>query len=306
MIIKNIFLCFIDYSKAFDMVSHTVLWNTMSNMGFSEHIIDLIRMMYSEQKAAVRTTHGYTDWFDVEKGVRQGCILSPHLFNIYSEQIMRNALEDFTGSVSVGGKKITNLRYADDVVLIAGSMNELQELVNRVRVASFQFGLALNASKTKVIKICRFGNQIINEREFITLNDNENIENVREIVYLGSLITDNYDDTKEIKRRLCIARNAMVSLTKIWKDKSISLRTKKRLLQSLVFSIASYGSECWVLKKGDKKKIEAFELWCYRRLLRITWTAKKTNEWVLERMACKERLLITLNRRKMSFVGPYP
>ena len=106
-------------------------------------------------------------------------------------------------------------------------------------------------------KICRFVNQIFNEREFITLNDNENIENVREIVSLGSLITDSYDDTKEIKR-LCIDRNAMVSLTKIWKDKSISLRTKKRLLQSLVFSIAS----CWVLKKGDKKKIEAFELWC--------------------------------------------
>ena len=98
---KNIFYCFIDYSKAFDIVSHTVLWNTMSNMGFSEHIINLIRMMYSEQKAAVRTIHSYTDWFDVEKGVRQGCILSPHLFNVYSEQILRNALEDFTGSVSV-------------------------------------------------------------------------------------------------------------------------------------------------------------------------------------------------------------
>ena len=94
-------------------------------------------------------------------------------------------------------------------------MNELQELMNRVRVARFQFGLALNASKTKIMKICRFGNQIINEREFITLNDNEKIENVREIVYLGSSIMDNYDDTKEIKRRLCIARNAMVLLTKI-------------------------------------------------------------------------------------------
>ena len=82
----------------------------MSNMGFSKHIIDLIWMMYSEQKAAVRITHGHTDWFDVEKGVRQGCILSPHLFNVYSEQIMRNAfVEDFTGSVSIGGKKITNL-----------------------------------------------------------------------------------------------------------------------------------------------------------------------------------------------------
>ena len=106
------------------------------------------------------------------------------------------------------------------------------------------------------MKICVFGNQIINEREFITLNDNENIENVREIVYLGSLILDNYDDTKEIRRILCIARNAMVSLMKIWKDKSTSLKTKKRLLQSLVFIIASYGSEYWVLKKEIKRKLK--------------------------------------------------
>ena len=94
----------------------------------------------------------------------------------------------------------------------------------------------------------------------------------------------------------------MVSLTNIWKDNSISVGTKKRLLQSLVCSIASYGSECWVLKMGDKKKIDAFELWCYRRLLRIRWTEKKTNELVPEKMACKERLLVTLNRRKISFL----
>ena len=83
-------------------------------------------------------------WFTVEQGVRQGCILSPHLFNIYSEQIMRNALDGFVGSVKVGGRTISNLRYADDVVLIANSMDELQDLVNRVKESSLQFGLALN------------------------------------------------------------------------------------------------------------------------------------------------------------------
>ena len=250
---NDIFLCFIDYSKAFDMVSHEILWITMKRMGFSLQIIDLIKSFYGKQKAAVRTAHGLRDWFDIEQGVRQGCILSPHLFNIYSEQIMRNALEDFTRGVRIGVRVITNLRYADDVVLIAGGMEELQELVDRVRKASSQFGLSLNPSKTKVMKICRKPNND-EELNFITVNK-KRIENVKEFIYLDSLITNNFDDTKEIRRRLCIAKTAMISLTQIWKDKGISTETKKRLLGSLVFSIASYGSECWVLKKSNEKKI---------------------------------------------------
>ena len=299
---KNVCLCFIDYRKAFDMVSHNVLWSVMANMGYPAHIIHLIKQLYGQQKAAVKTSHGLTDWFTIEQGVRQGCILSPHLFNIYSEQIMRNALDGFVGSVKVSGRTISNLRYADDVVLIASSMDELQDLVNRVIDSSLQFGLALHSSKTKVMKIVK-NNQTAKDADHITVSNNEIIENVKEFVYLGTLITNNYYDTKEIRRRLCIARSAMVLLTNIWKDKSITITAKKRLLHTLVFSIASYGSECWVLKNIDKKKIEAFELWCYRRLLRISWTEKKTNEWILNKMDVSERLLTTINRRKVAFVG---
>ena len=203
---------------------------------------------------------------------------------------MRNALNGFVGSVKVNGRTISNLRYADDVVLIASSMDELQDLVNRVIDSSLQFGLALNSSKTKVMKIVK-NNQTAKDADHTTVSNNEIIENVKEFVYLGTLITNNYDDTKEICRRLCIARSAVVSLTNIWKDKSINVTTKKRLLHTLVFSIASYGSECWVLKNIDKKKIEAFELWCYCRLLRISWTEKKTNEWILNKMDVRERPL---------------
>ena len=215
---------------------------------------------------------------------------------------MRNALDGFVGTVKVSGRTISNLRYADDVVLIASSMDELQDLVNRVIDSSLKFGLALKSSKTKVMKIVK-NNQTAKDADHITVSNNEIIENVKEFIYLGTLITNNYDDTKEIHRRLCIARSAMVSLTNIWKDKSITTTTKKRLLHTLVFSIASYGSECWVLKNIDKKKIEAFELWCYCRLLRISWTEKKTNEWILNKMDVSERLLTTINRRKMAFVG---
>ena len=95
----------------------------------------------------------------------------------------------------------------------------------------------------------------------------------------------------------------MISLTQIWKDKGIATGTKQRLLGTLVFSISSYGSEGWALKKSDEEKIKAFEMWCNRRLLRISWTDMRSYEWVLEKMDCKERLLTTIDRRKISFVG---
>ena len=109
---------------------------------------------------------------------------------------MRNALDGFVGSVKVSGRTIYNLRYADDVVLIASSMDELQDLVNRVIDSSIQFGLALNSSKTKVMKIVK-NNQTAKDADHITVSNNEIIENVKEFIYLGTLITNNYDDTEE-------------------------------------------------------------------------------------------------------------
>lgn len=150
------------------MVSQELLWKGMLEMGFSSHIVDLIKSLYTDQSASVRTTHGLTVDFRIEQGVRQGCILSPHLFNIYSEVIIRNALEGFEGTVKIGGRIITNLRYADDIVLVGGSMEELQDIVNRVHEASSQAGLYLNTSKTKVMKTIRVPVQ--NEQDNILVN----------------------------------------------------------------------------------------------------------------------------------------
>ena len=206
-------------------------------MGFSNHIVDLIKSQYTDQSASVRTTHGLTVDFRIEQGVQQQCILSPHLFNIYSEVIIRNALEGFEGTVKMGGRIITNLRYADDTVLIGGSMEELQDIVNRAHEASSQAGLYLNTSKTKVMKTIRV--PVRNEQDNILVNG-QDIENVKNFVYLGAMITENYDDSKEIKIRIAIVKNAMISLEKVWKDRAISITTKKRPLKSLVFNIATY------------------------------------------------------------------
>ena len=123
-----IYMCFIDYSKAFDTVQHQKLWTTLISMGFPKHVIELLRTLYDHQESTVRTACGDTDWFDIEQGVRQGCILSPYLFNAYAENIMRLALEDYDGGISVGGRTINNLRYADDTTLLAGSASELENL----------------------------------------------------------------------------------------------------------------------------------------------------------------------------------
>ena len=115
---KNIYFCSIDYAKAFDYLDHNKLWKILKEMGIPDHLTCLLRNVYADQEATVRTGHGTTDWFQIGKGVRQGCILSPCLFNLYSEYIMRNAgLEEAQAGIKIAGRNINNLRYADDTTL---------------------------------------------------------------------------------------------------------------------------------------------------------------------------------------------
>ena len=115
---KNIYFCFIDYAKAFDCVDHNQQWKNLKEMGIPDHLTCLLRNLYAGQEPTVRTGHGRTDWFQIEKGVCQGCILSPCLFNLYAEYIMRNAgLEETQVGIKIAGRNINNLRYADDTTL---------------------------------------------------------------------------------------------------------------------------------------------------------------------------------------------
>ena len=128
---KNIYFCFIDYAKAFDCVDHNKLWKILKEMEIPDHLICLLRNLCAGQDAAVRTGHGTTDWFQIGKGIRQGCILSPCLFNLYAEYIMRNArLEEAQAGIKIGRRNINNLRYADDTTLMAESKEELKSLLN--------------------------------------------------------------------------------------------------------------------------------------------------------------------------------
>ena len=147
---KNIYFCFIDYAKAFDCVDHNKLWKILKEMGIPDHLTCLLRNLYAGQEATVRTGHGTTDWFQIGKGVRQGCILSPCLFNLYAEHIMRNTgLDEAQTGIKTARRNINNLRYADDTTLMAES-KELKSLLVNVKEESEKTGLKLNSQKTKI------------------------------------------------------------------------------------------------------------------------------------------------------------
>ena len=151
---KNTYFCFIDYAKAFDCVDHDKLWKILKEMGIlseREFLTCLLRNLYAGQEATVRTGHGTTDWFQIGEGVRQGCILSPCLFNLYAEYIMRNAgLDEAQAGIRIAGRNINNLRNADDTTLMAESEEQLKSLLMKVKEESEKAGLKFNIQKIRL------------------------------------------------------------------------------------------------------------------------------------------------------------
>ena len=208
---KNIYFCFIDYAKAFDCVYHNKLWEILKEMGIPDHLICLLRNLYAGQESTVRTGHGTTDWFQIGKGVRQGCILSPCLFNLYAEYIMRNTgLDEAQARIKIGRRNINNFRYADDTTLMAESEEELKSLLMKVKEESEKVGLKLNIQKTKIMASSPIISWEID------------VETVSDFISGGSKITADGDCSHEIKRCLLLGRKVMTNLDSRFKSRDLS------------------------------------------------------------------------------------
>ena len=241
---KNIYFCFIDYAKAFNGVDHNKLWKILKEMGIPDHLTCLLRNLYAGQEATVRTGHGTTDWFQIEKEVSQGCILPPCLFNLYAEYIMRNTgLDEAQAGISIARRTITNLRYADDTTLMAESEEELKSLL-KVKDESEKVGLKLNIQKTKIM-----ASGPVTSWEI----DGETVETVSDFILGGSKITADGDCSDEIKRRLLLGKKVMTSLDSIFKSRDLTLPTKVRLVKVMVFPVVMYGCESWTVKKAERR-----------------------------------------------------
>uniref|UniRef100_A0A8C0AH60 RNA-directed DNA polymerase n=1 Tax=Bos mutus grunniens TaxID=30521 RepID=A0A8C0AH60_BOSMU len=288
---KNIYFCFIDYAKAFDCVDHNKLWKILKEMGIPDHLTCLLRNLYAGQEATVRTGHGTTDWFQIGKGVHQGCILSPCLFNLYAEYIMRIAkLEEAQAGIKIAGRNINNLRYADDTTLMAESEEELKSLLMKVK-ESEKVGLKLNIQKTKIMA----------SGPIISWGNSGN--SVRLFIFGGSKITADGDCSHEIKRRLLLGRKVMTNLDSILQSRGITLPTKVHLVKAMVFPVVMYGCESWTVKKAERQRIDAFELWCWRRLLRVSWTAKGSNQSILKEISPGCSLEGMMLKLKLQYFG---
>ena len=188
-----------------------------------------------------------TDWFQIGKGVRQGCVLSSCLLNLNAEYIMRNAgLEEAQAGIKIARRNINNLRYADDTTLMAESEEELKTLLMKVKVESKKVGLRLNIQKTKIMASGPITSWQI---------DGETVETVSDLIFLAFKIIADGDCSHEIKRRLLLGRKVMTNLDSILKSRDITLPTKVHLVKAMVFPVLMYGYESWTVRKLSTEEL---------------------------------------------------
>ena len=214
-------------------------------MRIPDHLICLLRNLYAGQEAIVRTGHGTTDWFQIEKGIHQDYILSPCLFNLCADYIMRDAgLEEAQAGIKIARRNINNLRYADDTTLMAES-KELKNLLMKMKQENEKVGLKLSIQKTKIM---------VSGPITLWQIEGETVERVTDLIFLGSKITADGGCSLEIKKHLLLGRKVMTNLDSIFKSRGITLPTKVHLVKAMAFPLVMY------VRVGLLRKLSAKEL----------------------------------------------
>ena len=208
---------------------------------------------------------------------------------------MRNAgLEETQAGIKIARRNINNLRYADDTTLMAESEEELKSLLMTVKEESEKFGLKLNNQKTKIMASGPITSWQI---------DRQTVETVSDFIFGGSKISADGDYSHEIKRRFLIGRKVITNLDSIFKSRDVTLPTKVHLVRAMVFLVVMYGCQSWTVKKAERRRIDAFELWCWRRLLRVPWTARRSNQSILKEINLGISLEGMLLKLKLQYFG---
>ena len=247
-------------------VDHNKLWKILKEMGIPDHHTCLLRNMYTGQ-ATVRTGQGTTDWFLIGKGVCQGCIFSPCLFNLYAEYIMWNAgLDDARAGIKIAGRNSNNLRYTDDTTIMA-EWRGTKELLDESERGEWKIWLKTQHSKNE--------DHGIQSDHSMANGWRKKMDKVTDFIFLVSKITVDGNCSHEIKRRLLLGRKAMTNLESILKRRAITFPTMVCLVRAMVFPVVVYGCESWTIKKAER-----WRTWCF-------WTVvlEKTLESPLD---CKE------------------
>ena len=203
------------------------------------------------------------------------------LYKLYAEYIMQNAgLDEVQAGIKIAGRNINNLRYADDTTLMAESEEEPKSLLMKVKEESERVGLKLNIQKTKIMASSPIASWEI---------DGETVETVTDFLFLGSKIIGDGDCSHEIKRHLLLGRKALINLDSLLKSRDITLLTKVHLVKAMIFLVVMYGCESWTIKKAECLGTDFFELWYWRRLLSVPWTARRSNQSILKEIMVESK-----------------
>ena len=295
---REIVNVFIDFKKAFDRVWHQGMFRILEHYNIPTKLLNLIKSLYSQAVSAVRVGTDISGWFRQAVGVRQGCVLSPDLFNLFLEHILRIALEEVGDGVVANGLYIPDLRFADDITLLDETVEASQNKLQLVYDASRRFGLEISEEKTKCLLVSN------NHHDLHIEMNNVPITEVTHFKYLGTEVTPNNDCSLDIKCRTAQALAASAKLQSIWRNDRISIFTKLRLHNSLIMPTALYGCENWTISAANLRKLKSFEMKCLRRILNITWQQRISNAEVSRRSGVEEGNIIKIIRlRQRKWLG---
>ena len=269
----------------------------MKLYGIPAKIINITESLYKNNRCTVRTEEGLSDWFQVETGVKQGCIMSPLLFGIAVDFIMRKCTKEQTGILWTDGKQLEDLDFADDIALISDTSENMQKKTTKLAEIAEKVGLQISHEKTKVMRnaICGDNNNRIQLGE-------QMIEEVTQFTYLGSCIDHNGELKKEIQTRIAKAATAFRALEKIWTSKILSTKTKLRIFNSNIISILIYACECWKVTREIENRLNSFENKCLRKILQIKWNEFKTSQEVRETSG-QPLISDVIRRRRWKYIG---
>ena len=293
---RDLYACFIDYAKAFDRVKHAEMIEALTRTGIDGKDIRIISQLYWNQKAAIRVEEDLSNPAEIKRGVRQGCVLSPYLFNIYTEYIFRES-NNMTG-IQIHGQNINNIRYVDDTTLLANSKEDLQKIFNTVKEESAKKGLEMNVSKTKTMVISK-NKELRADIEA----DEEILEQVEHFKYLGQIVNNEIKSDQEIIKRIAQAKSTFINMSDILLSKDISLKLRLKIINLYIYPIVLYGDETWTIYTDTINRIEAFEMWIFRKLARVSYKDRITNVEVLRRLGVKRELMSKIKKDKLTYFG---
>jgi exonuclease III len=294
---NDVYICFVDFEKAFDRINWVKMMEILKSLKIDWKDRRMITELYMKQEAVIRVANGDSEPGVIGRGVRQGCPLSPLLFSIYAEAMMLEAMEDIEEGVRVGGQLIKDVRFADDQGMVASTEKGLQELMNGLSVCAARYGMKINVKKTKTMVVSRTGGGHVH-----ILVDGQVVEQVKKFKYLGSMITEEGRSIDDVKIRIAMAKVAFNKRKELL-TKNMSKAVKKKMVKALVWPVALYGCETWTMKKEERDRLNAFEMWVWRRMEKISWKDRVTNEQVLSRVGEERSLVESIVKRKKNWIG---